>query len=257
MTGMMRVPRSRGGLSGVLLVLLGVWGGLVPFVGPHFHYSYTPGVTWSYSSGRLWLEVLPAAATVLGGLIVLASRVRPVAVLGAWLAVLSGAWFAVGNVLSVLWMKNGVNAAGVPLGSTVSRVTEQIGYFTGLGVVIVFLAALALGRFTVVGVRETRQVAREQEVAAAETAAEERAAAESATVTAPAASTPAADAEPVTSTPATTSATPSASAAQADADRAAADRADAEKTDADRAAATRTDAGQADADDPGKVTVTS
>lgn len=250
MTGMMRVPRSRGGLSGLLLVLLGVWGGLVPFVGPHFRYSYTPGVTWSYSSGRLWLEVLPAAATVLGGLIVLASRVRPVAVLGAWLAVLSGAWFAVGNVLSVLWMKDGVNAAGVPLGSTVSRVTEQIGYFTGLGVVIVFLAALALGRFTVVGVRETRQVEREQEVAAAE----ERAAAEPATVTAPADTTPAPGAEPVTSTPATTSAS---AAEQADADRAAADRTDAEKADADRAAAARSDAEQADAGDPGKVTVTS
>ncbi len=32
---------------------------------------------------------------------------------------------------------------------------EQVGFFTGLGVVIVFLAALVLGRFTVVAVSDT------------------------------------------------------------------------------------------------------
>lgn len=36
------------------------------------------------------------------------------------------------------------------------RAVEQIGFFTGLGVVIVFLAALALGRLSVIGVREAR-----------------------------------------------------------------------------------------------------
>jgi hypothetical protein len=164
MTGMMRVPRSRGALSGVLLVLLGAWGGLVPFVGPHFHYAYTPDSTWAYTSGRLLLEILPGAATALGGLIVLASKFRPAALFGAWLAALSGAWFAVGGILSVLWTKGGVTAAGSPVGGTVARVAEQIGFFAGLGVVIVFLAALALGRFTVIGVRETKIIAREQEV---------------------------------------------------------------------------------------------
>jgi hypothetical protein len=37
MNGILRVPRSRGVLSGLLLVLLGAWGALVPFVGPDFH----------------------------------------------------------------------------------------------------------------------------------------------------------------------------------------------------------------------------
>ena len=100
MAGMLRVPRSRGALSGALLVLLGLWGGLIAFVGPYFHFAYTPGTAWTYTSGRLWLEILPGIATVLGGLILLASRVRPVAMFGAWLAALGGAWFAVGRVLS-------------------------------------------------------------------------------------------------------------------------------------------------------------
>jgi hypothetical protein len=62
MNGMLRIPRSRGALSGVLLVLLGAWGGLIPFVGPYFHYAYAPSSAWSYNSGRLWLEIVPAAS---------------------------------------------------------------------------------------------------------------------------------------------------------------------------------------------------
>ncbi|HMH90270.1 MAG TPA: hypothetical protein VK586_04210, partial [Streptosporangiaceae bacterium] len=172
MTGMMRVPRSRGAFCGLLLILLGAWGGLIPFVGPHFHYAYTPDTSWTYTSGRLLLEVLPGAGAVLGGLIVLASRNRPTAMFGAWLAALSGAWFAVGGVLSMLWTSNGLSAAGTPVGGTAARVAEQVGFFTGLGVVIAFLAALALGRFAVVGVKEARIIAREQEAREQEAAVE-------------------------------------------------------------------------------------
>jgi hypothetical protein len=55
MTGTLRIPRSKGAVSGVLLVLLGIWGALIPFVGPYFHYAYTPDRTWDYTTGRLWL----------------------------------------------------------------------------------------------------------------------------------------------------------------------------------------------------------
>ena len=102
MAGMLRVPRSRGALSGVLLVLLGAWGALITFIGPYFHYAFTPDIGWIYTTGRLWLEVLPGAAALLGGLIVLAAATRPAAVFGAWLAALSGAWFVVGRPLSTL-----------------------------------------------------------------------------------------------------------------------------------------------------------
>jgi hypothetical protein len=149
---MLRVPRSRGALTGALLVLLGIWGGLIAFVGPYFHYAYTPDKAWTYTTGRLWLEILPAAATVLGGLIVGGSGSRPVAIFGAWLAAASGAWFALGGLLSTVWTVGG--NAGHPVGDNAHRVVEQIGFFTGLGVVIVFLAAVALGRFTVIGHRE-------------------------------------------------------------------------------------------------------
>ena len=156
MAGMLRVPRTRGALSGALLVLLGLWGGLIAFVGPYFHFAFTPGTAWTYTSGRLWLEILPGIATVLGGLILLASRVRPVAMFGAWLAALGGAWFAVGRVLSPAWNSSGTVALGTPIGGTLHRALVELCYFTGLGVVIVFLAALSIGRLTVIGVRDAR-----------------------------------------------------------------------------------------------------
>jgi hypothetical protein len=152
MTGMLRVPRSRGALNGGLLVLLGIWGGLIAFVGPYFHYAYTPDKAFTYTTGRLWLEILPAAGAIVGGLILGGTASRPVAIFGAWLAALSGAWFVLGSQLSALWHTGG--SAGVPVGDNLHRVVEQIGFFTGLGLVIVFLAAVALGRFTVIGIRE-------------------------------------------------------------------------------------------------------
>ena len=154
MAGKLRIPRSRGALSGLLLILLGAWGALIPFIGPYFHYAYTPDKAWSYTTGRLWLEILPGVAAVVGGFIVLASARRPLALLGAFVAVLGGAWFVVGNLVSSLWNK-GVPAAGVPVGTNIDRLAqEELGFFIGLGVLIVFFAALALGRFAVVGVKE-------------------------------------------------------------------------------------------------------
>jgi hypothetical protein len=167
MAGTLRVRRSRGALSGSLLVLLGIWGALIPFVGPYFNYAYSPNRTWDATSGRLWLEVLPGVVTLAGGVLVVLSRFRLAMVFGSWLAALAGAWFAVGDL--VAGHGNSLPAAGAPVGSATRQVFEQIGFFTGLGVVIVFVAALALGRFTVVAVSDA--AAAESELAAAAKAA--------------------------------------------------------------------------------------
>jgi MFS family permease len=159
MNGMLRVRRSRGVLSGLLLVLLGIWGALVPFVGPYFHYAYTPDKAWTYTTGRLWLEILPGAAAVLGGLIVLISAYRPSAHFGAWLAALSGAWFALGSLIGPTWIGMHMTP-GTPVGGSATRALEQIGFFTGLGLAIVLLAAMAVGRFSVISVSDARRAAR-------------------------------------------------------------------------------------------------
>jgi hypothetical protein len=161
MAGLARIPRSRGGVSGVLLILLGAWGGLAPFVGPYFRFAYTPDKAWAYTSGRLWLSVVPGAAALLGGLLVLTASHRAVGWLGAFVAALGGAWFVVGTGVIAVAVKNGSISPGVPLAGSLGALNpatrvflEQLGFFTGTGVLILFFGALALGRFSVVGVKD-------------------------------------------------------------------------------------------------------
>jgi hypothetical protein len=149
---------------GTLLVLLGIWGGLIPFVGPYFHYAYSPDSAWTYTTGRLWLEILPALGTLAGGATVLISAFRSMALTGAWLAAISGGWFAVGAALAPIWIGGTARAQGTPAGDALARAVEQIGFFTGLGVAIVFVAALALGRFSGIGFRGAKIAASAQKV---------------------------------------------------------------------------------------------
>jgi hypothetical protein len=168
MAGMLQMRRSRGAVSGFLLILLGLWGALVPFVGPYFHYAYTPDTTWTYTTARLWLEILPGAAVFLGGFLLIVATGRHVALFGALLAAAAGAWFTLGTVLSPLW-NNHVTMGGSPASPTVyMRIMEQLGFYTALGVVIVFVAAAAAGRITSVpaGIRVV-EPAPEPEVPAA------------------------------------------------------------------------------------------
>jgi hypothetical protein len=172
MTAMMRVPRTRGAGSGLVLILLGVWGALIPFVGPYFNFAYTPDTAWAWTWGRFFLEIVPGVATALGGLILLISAFRPVAMFGAALAAAGGAWFAVGSLLGPVW--SSYSALGVPgsvpdalnpghpTGGPLRMVAEHLSFFTALGVVIVFLAAVAFGRLAIVGARDARLAAGEE-----------------------------------------------------------------------------------------------
>jgi hypothetical protein len=154
MTAILRVPRSRAALSGSLLVLLGLWGALAPLIGPYFHFAFTPDKAWTFTSGRAWLQIAPGAAVALGGLIAVASANRAFAAFGAWLAALGGGWFVVGVPLSRLWADQGRIQLGQAVGGTTRQVVEQVTMLYGLGAVVVFLSALALGRLAVVGVKD-------------------------------------------------------------------------------------------------------
>jgi hypothetical protein len=144
----------RGRVIGVLLILLGAWGGLVPFVGPYFDFAYTPDRAWAYTSGRLWLSIVPAVAVLLGGLLVLASD--RAAALGAFLAALGGAWFVIGPLVTAFVLPGHGITPGSPapghgalFGPTTMRFLEQLGFFYGVGVVILFFAAVSLGEVIV------------------------------------------------------------------------------------------------------------
>jgi hypothetical protein len=69
--------------------------------------------------------------------------------LGSLVAIASGAWFALGNVFAPLWTVAGP-AGGPASSATVMRAVEQVGFFTGLGIAIVLIAAAVAGRISAV-----------------------------------------------------------------------------------------------------------
>src|SRR3954454_5781188 len=152
----MRIPRTRGAVSGVLLVVLGAWGALVPFIGPSFNLTIGPDSTFHMTSGRLWLSLVPGVVAALGGLMLLFSGNRAPAILGAQLGLAAGAWFVVGPVLSQLWSSppGALGQAGYPAGDEGRRVLESIAYFYGVGAAIMGFAGLALGRLTLRAARD-------------------------------------------------------------------------------------------------------
>ncbi|OBG54878.1 hypothetical protein A9X03_05030 [Mycobacterium sp. E1715] len=151
------MPRSRGAVSGLLLVIMGAWGALIPFVGPRFNFAYTPDREWAWSTARGWLEVLPGAATVLGGLLLIVAGNRVAAMLGGWLAVLAGAWFVVGGQFAPLL---GIGSAGDPVAATDrKRAVLEVSYFSGLGALIVFVGGVVLARTAVRLARDVQPVA--------------------------------------------------------------------------------------------------
>jgi hypothetical protein len=156
------MPRTRGALTGLLLVLLGAWGALVPFFGPNVDWAYLADPAWTWTTTKGWLEVLPGAAAAVGGLLVLLSGNRATAMFGGWLAVLAGAWFVVGRTFASTL---GLGDLGQPLASTdTKRALLEVTYFTGLGALIVFLGGVAVARLAV---RHARDVVVTQPAAVA------------------------------------------------------------------------------------------
>jgi len=143
-------------VSGIGIMLVGLWGALVPFIGPSFGYQMGGSAAWTWSESAATLHLIPGIAAILGGALMLGvahSRMR----LGAVLALLGGAWFILGPTFRPAWagvgnagMTMGGNSGGMMMGSSVwSQIASSLGYHYGTGVVIAALAAYALGALAV------------------------------------------------------------------------------------------------------------
>jgi hypothetical protein len=99
----MPIPRSRGAVSDLLLMLLGALGGTstadraVRALRPY------PDTAWHMSSGRFWLEILPGAVAVLGGFLLLTAANRVMTSFGPRLGVAAGTWFVIDTPLGTLF----------------------------------------------------------------------------------------------------------------------------------------------------------
>jgi hypothetical protein len=129
-------------VAGLAILILGIWGGIIPFVGPYFHFTLGPDHTWVWTAGRFYLNVLPAIAAVIGGLLLMGAGPWAAGRLGALLALLAGFWFAIGADLSLLWHTGG--QAGAAHGGATRQALERLSFHSGLGVLITALAAYSL-----------------------------------------------------------------------------------------------------------------
>jgi hypothetical protein len=157
------IPRSRGVVCGVLLILLGLWGGLAPFIGSYIHFGFTPDKAWGYTTGRLYLSAIPGAAALVGGLMAVITRNRAFGISGGVLGALAGAWFVVGSGFVVAVLKNTTVNVGAPLQSAnltaaLQDYLERAGLFFGVGALILFVAALAIGRFSMLAAKDVEAV---------------------------------------------------------------------------------------------------
>lgn len=152
-----RTPRSRGSLCGLALILLGGWAGLAPFVGPSLRFGFTPDRAWDLTSGRLYLSALPGAVVLLAGLIVALTRSRWFGGFCALVAALGGVWLIAGAALVKLLPAS--QAASITVGTPIRagasvQILTGLAFFTGVGALIVFFAAVALGRFSITALKD-------------------------------------------------------------------------------------------------------
>jgi hypothetical protein len=148
----MKVPRTRGAVSGLLIVILGAFAALVPFIGPYFDLSIGSDDAWTWSADRYLFSVLPGSVAVIAGLLIMSTGKRAGGGLGGWFALAAGAWLVVGQSLSLIWQDT--PGYGTPLGSDTEQAVALLAYFYATGTAIAALAGFAMGRFSFRGLRE-------------------------------------------------------------------------------------------------------
>ena len=149
------VPARSGGSAaglvvvGVVTMLLGIWGALVPFIGPTFSFSADGSGAWTMTWAHFWLAVLPGAVAFVSGLLMLlaAPRIvngsgRALLLLAGLLAVLAGAWFIVGPLS---WAAVSASAAYFVSARPLRELAFQIGYSFGPGIIVLVTGGYALG----------------------------------------------------------------------------------------------------------------
>lgn len=143
-SGSVRTVPAGLGLVGLLAVLDGAWGAIVPYVGPTFGYR-SNGVgsfQWTVEHGVLYL--IPGIAGLVAGLMLLGfMRSRSGAAAAGVLAVASGAWFILGVVVwPILYSSPSVfTAAPTPA----ANFANLLGYNLGPGIILAVLGGIALG----------------------------------------------------------------------------------------------------------------
>jgi hypothetical protein len=134
---------------GIVSVLLGLWGGVIPFIGPTFGFSADGSRGWNASSAHLLLAVLPGAVAFLAGVIMVSTAPRAVSgggrgslVMAGFLALLAGGWFVIGPLARPVLSSAGNYFVGA---GALRELAFQVGYALGPGLLIALTGGFALG----------------------------------------------------------------------------------------------------------------
>jgi hypothetical protein len=135
---------------GVLALVLGAWGGLVPYIGHALNFNADGSSLWTWNLQHGLLYLAPGtAAFVGGGVLVLSAWVdnvrgfdvsRVILPFGALLLGLSGIWFILGPSIWPIYYAGHVFAAATP----VRTFAEMLVYNLSEGVILSVLAGIVV-----------------------------------------------------------------------------------------------------------------
>lgn len=145
----MRVlPASLAG-TGILVILLSAWAGVVPFVGPSFGFSADGAPSWHWSWTHAMLGLAPGAVALVAGLVLIRRAPRTAFGSGrgalaaaAVLIAACGGWLAIGPVTWPVLDSQHYFVGGA---SPLHELAYQAGYSLGPGALLVLLGGFALG----------------------------------------------------------------------------------------------------------------
>jgi hypothetical protein len=144
-----RLPAAGTALIGTLVVLIGVWAGLVPFVGPAFAFSADGSSSWMWTLPHAVLWAVPGAVAVDMGLLLLlmipraaAGRARATSVWAGCLIAASGAWLALGLYV---WPVIGYQSEAIRPASPLRELAYRAAWNLGPGLALVLLGGCAIG----------------------------------------------------------------------------------------------------------------
>jgi hypothetical protein len=145
MTGGRHSARAHGAGTGIVTVgvvtiLISAWGALIPFVEPLFGYHVTGTPSWHWNAAHTLLAVVPGAAGIAMGFVILwragqvrVGRGRGGLVVAGLITMLCGAWFIVGPTAWPVISTHGAYFSSIaPLRSLL----YQVGYAIGTGVIL-------------------------------------------------------------------------------------------------------------------------
>ncbi|MBO0715138.1 MAG: hypothetical protein J2O39_08495 [Acidimicrobiales bacterium] len=137
------------GLLGLLVVLLGAWGGIVPFVGPLFGFRSTHSGSFAWTAPHVFLYLIPGAVAMFFGLVLMGAAMERRArfsvskELAGLVIMACGAWFVLGPVVWPIFSSSAV--FGSVTGAQ-ARFVNFLGYNLGPGLLLAAFGAMALVR---------------------------------------------------------------------------------------------------------------